>query len=123
LVRVLKPGGYFYISEPCVNQTPLKRIGARVWHILRRRDLNHPTDVPESIEAPVDADDLRAALDDLGLGFEMTFLTHLAPLRSVLSDRAYLRIVRALSYPWRRTRGDLVFIFGRKAPEVRLKNA
>lgn len=117
LVRVLKPGGFFYVSEPCVNTTPLKRIGASVWHRLRPPPESHQTEVPESVEAPIDTDELQAALADVGLSFETVFLTHLEPLRFAFPDRLYLWIVRTASYPWRRTRGDLVFIFGRKPAE------
>jgi ubiquinone/menaquinone biosynthesis C-methylase UbiE len=114
LTRVLKPGGFFYVSEPCVNTTPLKRIGADIWHRVRPPAESHPADVPESVEAPIDTDELQAALANAGLSFESTFLTHLEPLRFALPDRLYLWIVRVASYPWRRSRGDLVFIFGRK---------
>ncbi len=117
LVRVLKPGGFFYVSEPCVNTTPLKRIGAGVWHRLRRLPGTHEDDIPESVEAPIDADALRSVLADSGLPFETVFLTHLEPLRFALPDRLYLSLVRAASFPWRRTRGDLVFVFGRKPAE------
>lgn len=114
LARVLKPGGFFYVSEPCVNPTPLKRIGADVWHRLRPPSEPHPADVPESVEAPIDTDELHATLANAGLSFESTFLTHLEPLRFALPDRLYLWVVRAASYPWRRSCGDLVFVFGRK---------
>jgi ubiquinone/menaquinone biosynthesis C-methylase UbiE len=117
LVRVLRPGGFFYIGEPCVNVTPLKRGLASAWHALLPPRERHADDVPESIEAPIDAEALRLALEKFGLSFEMQFLTHLAPLRSQLSDRLYLQAVRVASLPWRRTRGDLVFVFGRKAGE------
>jgi SAM-dependent methyltransferase len=114
LARVLKPGGFFYVSEPCVNPTPLKRIGADVWHRLRPPSEPHAADVPESVEAPIDTDELHATLANAGLSFESTFLTHLEPLRFALPDRLYLWVVRAASYPWRRSCGDLVFVFGRK---------
>jgi SAM-dependent methyltransferase len=114
LVRVLKPGGFFYVSEPCVNVTPLKRIGASAWHRLRPHRDVHQEDVPESLEAPIDANELQSVLSQAGLQFEPTFLTHLEPLRFALPDSIYLSIVRVVSYPWRRTKGDLVFVFGRK---------
>jgi len=115
--RVLKPGGQFYISEPCLNQTPLKRTGAMIWHRMGGGRKAHHAGIPESIEIPVDADRLRSMLDALGMSFEMTFLTHLAPIRLRLPDAAYLTVVRAVSYPWRRSRGDLVFVFGRRPAE------
>jgi ubiquinone/menaquinone biosynthesis C-methylase UbiE len=114
LARVLRPGGYFYISEPCVNTTPLKRSLANAWHRLRPAPRTGAPDDPDSVEEPINADRLRSALAELGLSFEMRFLTHLAPLRAPLPDWAYLLAVRVLSFPWRRTEGDLVFVFGRK---------
>jgi ubiquinone/menaquinone biosynthesis C-methylase UbiE len=114
LVRVLKPGGFFYVSEPCLNTTPLKRIGASVWHKLRAPRAMHEDGIPESVETPIDANALRSVLTDSGVRFETVFLTHLEPLRFALPDRLYLSVVRAASFPWRRTRGDLVFVFGRK---------
>ena len=114
LVRVLKPGGFFYVSEPCVNATPLRHIGASVWHRVRRYRAVRSAEVPESVEAPIDADELQSVLAGWSLSFEQIFLTHLEPLRFALPDWLYLPIVRAVSYPWRRTRGDLVFVFGRK---------
>lgn len=116
LVRVLKPGGFFYVSEPCVNSTPFKRIGADVWHHFRPPP-DQQTDIPESVEAPIDAHELHGVLTDFGLSFDTRFLTHLEPLRFALPDWAYLSIVRTVSYPWRRTRGDLVFVFGRRPVE------
>lgn len=118
LVRVLKPGGFFYVSEPCVNATPLKRVGASMWHRLRPDLGVHEGDTPESVEAPIDANELQDVLTDFGLGFESVFITHLEPLRFALPDSIYLSIVRLASYPWRRTRGDLVFVFGRKPEEA-----
>jgi SAM-dependent methyltransferase len=114
IVRVLKPGGFLYVSEPCVNVTPLKRVGASIWHTLRPPQEVHEFDVPESVETPIDASELELALTHCGLRFEAVFLTHLEPLRFVLSDRNYLSLVRVASYPWRHSRGDLIFVFGRK---------
>lgn len=114
MARVLKPGGFFYVSEPCVNVTPLKRLGADVWHRLRPPPEVHHIDAPESVEAPIDTDRLQADLANAGLSFKSVFLTHLEPLRFALPDLLYLWVVRAVSYPWRRSRGDLVFVFGRK---------
>jgi ubiquinone/menaquinone biosynthesis C-methylase UbiE len=113
LVRVLKPGGYFYVSEPCVNVTPLRRSLAWVWHALRA-PAPRDSDEPESIEMPIDAEWLRSTLKGFGLSLEMRFLTHVPPLRSSVPAWVYLYVIRALSFPWKKTRGDLVFVFGRK---------
>jgi len=114
--RVLRPGGFFYISEPCLDETPLKRTLTVLWRLLRaaRRDAKEEHR-PESIEEPISASDLVAALARLDLDFKMQFLTHLGPLRRRISnDRLYLWFVRLASFPWRTKRGDLLFIYGRK---------
>jgi hypothetical protein len=68
------------------------------------------------VEAPISARDLGAALERLGLEFDMQFLTHLGPLRRALPERLYVLAVRLVSWPWHRRCGDLVFVFGRKPP-------
>ena len=118
IVRVLRPGGFFYISEPCVNQSPLKRALAAAWHLVSRQDRSGKSDEPESVEAPIDAEDLRVLLSRLELQFDMEFLTHLGPLRPKLPDGIYLFLVRLVSSPWRRRQGDLVFVFGRKPEQA-----
>ena len=112
LSRVLRPGGFFYVSEPCRDETAVKRVLHSIWRLLRR-PAPAGTDV-ESVEEPVSAHELRSTLDELGLEYDVEFLTHVPPLRRRLPDAAYLFVVRVLSLPWRRRRGDLVFVFGRK---------
>ena len=114
LRRVLRPGGYFYISEPCATETPLKRALSTMWRLRKRGRPPRAPEGPETVEAPIAAPALAEILDRLGLQYEMRFLTHIGSLRRVLPESLYLLVVRVLSFPWRRTRGDLVFIFGRK---------
>jgi SAM-dependent methyltransferase len=114
LNRVLRPGGFFFISEPALEETPLKRSLRALWRIGQRGG-PPPPEGPDSVEAPIKAADLRALLSDLGLEFEMEFLTHLPPLRSALPENFYLLAVRTASFPWRKKKGDLLFVFGRKA--------
>jgi ubiquinone/menaquinone biosynthesis C-methylase UbiE len=111
--RVLNPGGFLYVSEPMRDVTPVKRLLLAVWARLgRRRPATHDV---ESVEEPLAADELRQALDQLGLTYELEFLTHVPPLRRALPDRMYLLASRALSLPWRRRKGDLVFVFAQKS--------
>jgi SAM-dependent methyltransferase len=112
-VRVLRPGGFLYVSEPIRDQTPVKRLLLAVWRLRRREPAGHAV---ESVEEPLAAAELRRALDGLGVSYELEFLTHVPPLRRALPDRAYLAVSRALSLPWRRRKGDLVFVFAQKAP-------
>ena len=111
--RVLSPGGFLYVSEPMRDVTPVKRLLVAVWTRLRRR--RPATHDVESVEEPLAADELRRALDQLGLTYELEFLTHVPPLRRALPDRMYLLASRALSRPWRRRKGDLVFVFAQKS--------
>lgn len=115
LERVLSPGGSFYLSEPAKDETPLKRLLRGVWRLLphrSRRDLRD--EAPETVEEPIDPAELRAVLDGLSLDYELEFLTHVPPLRRRLPDSLYLMVSRLLTLPWRRRRGDLVFVFGKK---------
>jgi SAM-dependent methyltransferase len=114
LVRVLRPGGFFYISEPCRDATPLTRALRRLWRLRPVWRQPSESEKPQSVEAPISARDLRAALQRLGLEFDMQFLTQLLPARAALPERLYVLAVRLVSWPWRSRRGDLVFIFGRK---------
>jgi ubiquinone/menaquinone biosynthesis C-methylase UbiE len=114
LERVLRPGGYFYISEPCSDATALHRALRALWRLVRVRRQPPESETPESVEEPISARDLRAALGRLGLEFEMQFLTQLLPLRAVLPEHLYVLAVRLVSWPWRTRRGDLLFVFGRK---------
>jgi ubiquinone/menaquinone biosynthesis C-methylase UbiE len=114
LDRVLKPDGAFFVSEPCRDETPVKRLLRALWVMLPRRRRAAPDHAVETVEEPISADELRATLDALGLEYEIEFLTHLPPLRRRLPDGAYLLATRVLTLPWRRRRGDLVFVFGHK---------
>lgn len=114
LVRVLQPGGFFYISEPCDEETPLKRALRALWRLRPSQRQPPESEKPQSVEAPISSADLRAELERVGLDFDMYFLTHLPPLRTALPERLYVFVARLLSWPWRRRRGDLVFVFGRK---------
>jgi len=114
LARVLRPGGVFYISEPSRDETPVKRLLRLAWRAAPRRRRTAPANAPETVEEPISPAELRQALDRLGLSYEIEFLTHVPPLRRHLPDRPYLLASRLLSLPWRRTRGDLVFVFGER---------
>lgn len=109
--RVLRPGGFLYVSEPMREATPVKRFLLAVWSLRRRKPREHDV---ESVEEPLRAGELRRALNGLGVDYRVEFVTHVPPLRRVLPDRLYLATTRLLSLPWRRRKGDLVFVFARK---------
>ena len=112
--RVLRPGGFLYVSEPMRNATPAKRLLLTVWARLPRRGRHVDTHEVETVEEPLAVADLRRALDELDLTYELELFTHVPPLRRSLPDRPYFAVSRALSLAWRRSRGDLVFVFAQK---------
>jgi ubiquinone/menaquinone biosynthesis C-methylase UbiE len=109
--RVLQPGGFLYVSEPMREATPVKRFLLAVWSLRRRKPREHDV---ESVEEPLRAEQLRRALDGLGVDYRVEFVTHVPPLRRALPDRLYFATARLLSLPWRRRKGDLGFVFARK---------
>jgi SAM-dependent methyltransferase len=112
--RVLRPGGLLYVSEPMRDATPVKRLLLGVWSRVPRRRRPAASHAIETVEEPLAVAELRGALDDVGLTYELRFLTHVPPLRRALPDGAYFLVSRALSLPWRRRKGDLVFVFAQK---------
>jgi ubiquinone/menaquinone biosynthesis C-methylase UbiE len=115
LDRVLCPGGFFYLSEPSRDETPVKRLLRVMWRVLPHRSQpDAREEAPETAEEPIDAGGLRRVLDQLGLEYRIEFLTHVPPLRRHLPDRAYFAASSLLTLPWRHRKGDLVFVFGRK---------
>jgi SAM-dependent methyltransferase len=118
IARTLRPGGSFYISEPTADPAPPGRVVAAALELARRvrgalrRGPRVPR--PESGEAPIRWPELAAALDRNGLEYEAEFITHVPLIHRFVPDGTRLRLERALSRPWRRRRGDLVFVTGRK---------
>ena len=112
--RVLRPGGSLYVSEPMRDPTPAKRLLLAVWARLPRRRRHAGAHAVETVEEPLAVADLRRALEELELTYELELLTHVPPLRRALPDGAYFAVSRALSLPWRGSRGDLVFVFAQK---------
>jgi ubiquinone/menaquinone biosynthesis C-methylase UbiE len=115
LDRVLRPGGFCYLSEPSREETPVSRLLRGVWRVVPHRARpDAREEAPETAEEPIDPGELRDVLDQLGLEYRIEFLTHVPPLRRHLPDGVYLAASRLLTLPWRHRKGDLVFVFGRK---------
>ena len=112
--RVLRPGGSLYVSEPMRDPTPAKRLLLAVWARLPKRRRDAGAHAVETVEEPLAVADLRRALEELELTYELELLTYVPPLRRALPDGAYFAVSRALSLPWRGSRGDLVFVFAQK---------
>jgi ubiquinone/menaquinone biosynthesis C-methylase UbiE len=110
--RVLKPGGFLYISEPTRDATPLKRALVLMWRAVRRPRPPTREDEPETAEEPISSAELCRHLDRLGFRYSVEYLTHLPRLHRYLPDTIRLVLTNALSRPWRRRQGDLVFVYG-----------
>jgi len=119
IVRVLKPGGHFYVSDPCVEVTPVGKAIAAVFPLLfavRRAVTRRPPNLaPPSVEGPISATSLFRSLGAHGLEYRAEFVTHLPRGHRWVGDRFRLGLTRLISWPWRRRRGNLVFVFGRRA--------
>jgi SAM-dependent methyltransferase len=115
--RVVKPGGFLFISEPCLEQTPPSKTTEAVLRVARpikrrvRPSRRHVE--AETVEKPLSGPDLLADLKRLGLVHEAEYAVHIPHLYRVLPDSVRLPLIRALSRPWRDKRGDLVFVLAR----------
>lgn len=112
--RALRPGGFYYLSEPTSGETPLKRGLFPIWQTFHRKAARRATSPVESVEAPIDWSALARILDSRGLPYEAVFLTHLPRLRGHVPERARLLLTKLVSFSWRRSRGDIAFVYGRK---------
>lgn len=117
LYRVLKHEGFFYISEPCNDFTILKKIMMKSLNSIRFLKLANKErfESDEALEeAPVSSKKLLKILSRLGLAYEVEYLTHLLFVHRFLPDSLRLAITRMISFPWRKTKGDLIFLYGKK---------
>jgi SAM-dependent methyltransferase len=116
IAHTLRPGGSFYISEPCEEATPVgKLIGAGVRTLVAARRRVRPRDGasrPESIEAPIRSRELLDALRAQGLSYRAEFATHIPLAHRFVSDDLRRRVTLLISAPWRHRRGDIVFVEG-----------
>lgn len=119
LHRVLRAGGFFYISDPAREVTPVGRAVRVLQELGYRPRKGEKGESPASVEEPVSARELESLLTGLGLEYELRFATHLPLLHHLLSDRMRLRLMKLLSAPWPR-RGDLLFVTGRKPKPSRM---
>ena len=115
--RVVRPGGFVFVSEPCLEQTPPSKAteaALRIARPVKRRVRPSKRDaVPETVEKPLSGPDLLADMKRLGLAHEAEYAVHIPHLYRVLPDTVRLPLIKALSRPWRYKRGDLVFVSAR----------
>lgn len=115
--RVLKPGGSFYLSDGVADSTPLAATLRSLWRAvlpkLREPEtLHHP---PPGHEVLRRIEDFRRLLDGAGFSYELRFFTHVG-LQRYLSTRQRAVLIRLLSAPWKRRRGDMLFAYASSQP-------
>lgn len=112
-VRVLRPGGELYISEPCIESTPISNAINRASRWLRRL-LGVKTEiVPADHEAPIEGARLISLLRSMGLETSSEYLAHIKIVR-FLPEFMRLGVTLLCSMPTRHTRGDIVFVIAKK---------
>ena len=112
-VRVLRPGGELYISEPCIESTPISNAINRASGWLRRLLGTKAEAVPADHEAPIEGARLISLLRSMGLETSSEYLAHIKILR-FLPDFVKIGVTLLCSLPTRHTRGDIVFVVGKK---------
>jgi SAM-dependent methyltransferase len=112
--RVLAPSGVFYLSEPCLGSNLLLRAWQRGPARLRRQpevgaDLS--PEVLEHEEGPIDQDSLLRDARDAGLEPTAEYWSEYPGLER-LPRRLHGLALRALTKPWRRRSGNMVYVTG-----------
>jgi len=116
-MRVLRPDGEIYISEPCAEGSAVSRVAhasLTPFRLLRNLLAGQPTpprvaDHEDSISGLA----LVRAVQSLGIRTRKEFLVRLGVVR-FLPQRWRIWPILLLSAPTRYTNGDMVFITGRK---------
>ncbi len=116
--RVLAPGGFFYLSDTVADSTPAARVLRRLWGLVLSRSGEEPASqgaktLPSVQEEHHKAALLECLLASQGFRYELHFLTH-AGLTDRLSTAQRARLIKALSFPWRRRQGDVLFALASK---------
>lgn len=112
-VRVLRPGGELYISEPCIESTPISNAINRASGWLRRLLGKKAEAVPADHEAPIEGEKLMSLIRSMGLETTTEYLAHIKIAR-FLPESMKIGITLLCSMPTRHTRGDIVFVVARK---------
>ncbi|HEV2988752.1 MAG TPA: class I SAM-dependent methyltransferase [Candidatus Angelobacter sp.] len=112
-VRVLRPGGELYVSEPCIEGTPVSKIINRISTGLRRLLHAKAEAQPAEHEAPIEGSRLVSLLQSMELETQIEYLANFNIIRFAPE---FLRIYLTLlcSIPTRRSRGDIVFVIAKK---------
>jgi ubiquinone/menaquinone biosynthesis C-methylase UbiE len=117
--RVLKPGGSFYLSDAVADSTPAASALRSLWKVLLPR-LGEPQrhGPPRGHSAHRQAAEFKRLLDRQGFSYQLRFFTHVG-LQRYLSAKQRAMVIRTLSAPWKKKRGDILFVYARK-PSQRL---
>jgi ubiquinone/menaquinone biosynthesis C-methylase UbiE len=120
-VRVLKPGGHLYVSEPCAENTFIQKAAhlslrplRKILDVIKGRK---PEPSVSEHEKPISGPALVAAIQSLGMETQQEFLVQFGAVR-FLPERMKIWMILLLSAPTRHKRGNLVFITGRKTALV-----
>jgi SAM-dependent methyltransferase len=113
-VRVLRPGGELYISEPCLEGTTISRFVNRLTSRIRRwlRLRGDDPNVSEH-EKPMEGGKLVRDVKAMGLATKAEYLVNLGFVR-FFPEALRIYIVLALSLPTRWKKGDLICLVGIK---------
>jgi len=121
IARLVQPGGFLFVSEPCSERTALSRIAGTLFRLLGivRRSVGFSPRVvdPETVERPLRSQDLFDGMRQVGLDYRATYAVHIPQLHRIVPDRIRLPLIKALSLTWGDRHGDLVFVLARK-PDV-----
>ena len=112
--RVLKPGGWFYLSDGVGDWTPAARALRALWKAvlptLRAPETLHRP--PAGHEVLRNAAEFEQLLTEFGFSYERRFFTHVG-MQRYLSTRQRAVLIKLLSAPWNRSSGDLFFAYAR----------
>ena len=116
--RVLRPNGELYVSEPCGESTPVTKglhalLAPARWakRFLLGRRVVEPA-VSEH-EAPVSGPQLVEQTRAVGFDVEAEYLIRTGLMQAV-PELLKISVTLLLSWPTRRTRGDILFLLGKK---------
>jgi SAM-dependent methyltransferase len=111
--RVLRRGGELYVSEPCIESTPISNTINRASGVLRRLLGARAEAAPADHEAPIEGSRLVTLLRSMGLETSSEYLVNIKILR-FLPEFTKIGITLLCSMPTRQTRGDIVFVIAKK---------
>lgn len=122
-IRVLKPNGRIFISEPCLETTWIGRAAHKIlrpFGIIRNK-IRGAAESPSvsSHEKSLLGQELIRDVQSLGITTEYEYMIRLGAVR-FLPEWMKIWVIVLLSFPTRRSHGDLIFLTGRRTSIVDL---